>query len=157
MIWTWYSVRVWVEFKSFWKWKPLSLRSEEIWPPVCSAVRQPLGDPRHQVFHLLPSIGYDDLDSWKLWWSQAFWFCGALKTDFWKNLGFCPNWGGGGSANPNFLSNCSKTKFALELPINAMKYIIHSWGVYVSSILVEIRSWRDLNLKIWLSFASRNF
>ena len=42
----------------------------------------------------------------------------------WKNLGSCPNQGGG-STNPKFLSNFSKTKFALELPINVMKHIIH--------------------------------
>ena len=32
-----------------------------------------------------------------------------------------------------FLSNFSKTKFALELPINVMKHIIHRWGVNISS------------------------
>ena len=37
-----------------------------------------------------------------------------------------------------FLSNFSKTKFALELPINVMKHIIHRWGVDISSIHVVI-------------------
>ena len=45
---------------------------------------------------------------------------------------------GGGSANPKFLSNFSKTKFTLELPINVMKHIIHRWGVDISSIHVVI-------------------
>ena len=35
---------------------------------------------------------------------------GAFKSDFWKNLGFCPNWGGG-SANPKFWFNFSKGVF----------------------------------------------
>ena len=37
----------------------------------------------------------------------AYSISGAFKWTFWKNLGFCPNWGGGGgggggSANPKF-------------------------------------------------------
>ena len=27
---------------------------------------------------------------------------GAFRSDFWKNLGFCPNWGGGGLQIPSF-------------------------------------------------------
>ena len=36
--------------------------------------------------------------------------------------------------NPNFLSNFSKTKFALELSINVMKHTLHKWGGNISSI-----------------------
>ena len=30
------------------------------------------------------------------------WFRGAFKSNFWKKLGFCPNWGGGGLPILNF-------------------------------------------------------
>ena len=63
---------------------------------------------------------------------------GEASNRFFGKIGdFVPT-GGGGSANPKFLSNFSKTKFALELPINVMKHIIHRWGVDISSIHVVI-------------------
>ena len=49
---------------------------------------------------------------------------GSLQIALWKNLGFCPNkgvGGYGGSANPKFFSNFSKTKLPLELSINMKK------------------------------------
>ena len=47
-----------------------------------------------------------------------------LQRDF-RKLGFCPNQrGGGGSANPKFLSIFfPETKYALELSKSVMKYI----------------------------------
>ena len=36
---------------------------------------------------------------------------GALKSNHWKNLVFCPNWGGGVSANPKFWFKFSKGVF----------------------------------------------
>ena len=76
----------------------------------------------------------------KLWMTCSQSLLGDPSKKIWKNLGFCPNWaeGEGGSANPKLLSNFSKTKFALELPINVMKYIIHRWGVDIFSIHVTI-------------------
>ena len=50
-----------------------------------------------------PPFGHHDL--------RLMIFRGAFKSTFWKkNLGFCPNWGGG-SANPKFWSNFSKGVF----------------------------------------------
>ena len=36
------------------------------------------GRPETPSISPAPSIGYADRDSWKLWWCQAFWFCGNV-------------------------------------------------------------------------------
>ena len=54
------------------------------------------------------------------------------KTKNGKSWPFGPT-RGGVLMNPNFLSNFSKTKFALELSKNVMKHI-HKWGSNAVSI-----------------------
>ena len=74
-------------------------------------------------------------------------FKGGPSNVFFGNIwDFVPTEGGGwGVANPKFLSNFSKTKFALELHINLMKHIIHRWGVD------KFQKFQKLDLKAPLS------
>ena len=63
----------------------------------------------------------------------SFLLRGAIRKKK-EKFGLLDQTGGGVWPNPNFLSNFSKTKFALELSINVMKHTLHKWGGNISSI-----------------------